>query len=239
MKNSHSESYAAAGVDVTAGYEAVNRIKPLVESTYIPGVIGTLGGFGGLFAPNLEGIQKPVLVSGTDGVGTKLKLAFVLDKHDALVALDHRADDVGSLPGAAEEVLGVADLISGDGDDQTHAHIEGVIHVPRIDLALLGDQVKDGGDGEGGGLDAGGEARLHHAGHIFIKAAAGDVADCADVDSVLEQAPDGLDIDVGGLEQLLTQGAAQLGHMGVQGFGVLAQHLADQRETVGVDTGGA
>ena len=84
MKNSHSESYAAAGVDVTAGYEAVNRIKPLVESTYIPGVIGTLGGFGGLFAPNLEGIQKPVLVSGTDGVGTKLKLAFVLDKHDTV-----------------------------------------------------------------------------------------------------------------------------------------------------------
>ena len=84
MKNSHSESYAAAGVDVTAGYEAVNRIKPLVESTYIPGVIGTLGGFGGLFAPNLEGIRKPVLVSGTDGVGTKLKLAFVLDKHDTV-----------------------------------------------------------------------------------------------------------------------------------------------------------
>ena len=51
MKNSHSESYAAAGVDVTAGYEAVNRIKPLVESTYIPGVIGTLGGFGGLLPP--------------------------------------------------------------------------------------------------------------------------------------------------------------------------------------------
>ena len=84
MKNSHSESYAAAGVDVTAGYAPVNRIKPLVESTYIPGIIGTLGGFGGLFAANLEGIQKPVLVSGTDGVGTKLKLAFVLDKHDTV-----------------------------------------------------------------------------------------------------------------------------------------------------------
>ena len=55
MKNSHSESYAAAGVDVTAGYEAVNRIKPLVESTYIPGVMGSLGGFGGLFAPNVAG----------------------------------------------------------------------------------------------------------------------------------------------------------------------------------------
>ena len=84
MNNSHSESYAAAGVDVTAGYEAVNRIKPLVESTYIPGVMGTLGGFGGLFAPDLAGMKKPVLVSGTDGVGTKLKLAFLMDKHDTV-----------------------------------------------------------------------------------------------------------------------------------------------------------
>ena len=84
MKNSHSESYAAAGVDVTAGYESVNRIKPLVESTYIDGVMGTLGGFGGPFAPNLEGMKKPVLVSGTDGVGTKLKIAFLMDKHDTV-----------------------------------------------------------------------------------------------------------------------------------------------------------
>ena len=84
MKNSHSESYAAAGVDVTAGYEAVNRIKPLVESTYIPGVLGGLGGFGGLFEPQLEGISHPVLVSGTDGVGTKLKIAFLMDKHDTV-----------------------------------------------------------------------------------------------------------------------------------------------------------
>ena len=84
MKNSHSESYAAAGVDVTAGYEAVERIKPMVESTYIPGVMGTLGGFGGMFAPDLSGMKKPVLVSGTDGVGTKLKLAFLMDKHDTV-----------------------------------------------------------------------------------------------------------------------------------------------------------
>ena len=83
-KNSSSASYAAAGVDVTAGYEAVRRIKPMVESTYIPGVLGTLGGFGGMFAPNLEGMKKPVFVSGTDGVGTKLKLAFLMDKHDTV-----------------------------------------------------------------------------------------------------------------------------------------------------------
>ena len=84
MKNSHSESYAAAGVDVTAGYEAVERIKPMVESTYIPGVMGTLGGFGGMFAPDLAGMKKPVLVSGTDGVGTKLRLAMLLNKHDTI-----------------------------------------------------------------------------------------------------------------------------------------------------------
>ena len=82
--NSHSASYAAAGVDVTAGYEAVKRIKPMVESTYIPGVMGTLGGFGGMFAPDMTGMTRPVLVSGTDGVGTKLKLAFLMDKHDTV-----------------------------------------------------------------------------------------------------------------------------------------------------------
>ena len=84
MKNSHSASYAAAGVDVTAGYEAVERIKPMVESTYIPGVMGTLGGFGGMFAPDMAGMKKPVLVSGTDGVGTKLRLAQLMNKHDTI-----------------------------------------------------------------------------------------------------------------------------------------------------------
>ncbi|MEG2097015.1 MAG: phosphoribosylformylglycinamidine cyclo-ligase [Pseudoflavonifractor sp.] len=84
MSISQSDSYAAAGVDVTAGYEAVNRMKPLVESTYIPGVMGTLGGFGGMFAPQVAGMKRPVLVSGTDGVGTKLKIAFLMDKHDTV-----------------------------------------------------------------------------------------------------------------------------------------------------------
>ncbi len=84
MNQSRSQSYADAGVDVTAGYEAVRRIKPMVESTYIPGVMGTLGGFGGMFAPDLSGMKRPVLVSGTDGVGTKLKLAFLMDKHDTV-----------------------------------------------------------------------------------------------------------------------------------------------------------
>ena len=84
MSISKSDSYAAAGVDVTAGYESVNRIKPLVESTNIPGVIGGLGGFGGMFEPQIAGMKRPVTVSGTDGVGTKLKLAFLMDKHDTV-----------------------------------------------------------------------------------------------------------------------------------------------------------
>ncbi len=84
MVNSRSESYKAAGVDVTAGYEAVKQMKPFVESTYIPGVLGSIGGFGGMFEPNIKGMEHPILVSGTDGVGTKLKLAFLMDKHDTV-----------------------------------------------------------------------------------------------------------------------------------------------------------
>lgn len=83
-RNSKSDSYAAAGVDVTAGYEVVDKIKPLVKSTHIPGVLGGIGDFGGQFAPDLTGMTRPVLVSGTDGVGTKLKIAFLLDKHDTV-----------------------------------------------------------------------------------------------------------------------------------------------------------
>lgn len=84
MENSKSDSYAAAGVDVTAGYESVERIKPLVKSTFRQGVIGGLGGFGGLFEPNTAGMKRPVFVSGTDGVGTKLKVAFMMNKHDTV-----------------------------------------------------------------------------------------------------------------------------------------------------------
>ena len=84
MSESRSESYKAAGVDVTAGYEAVKLMKPMVESTFTKGVMGTLGGFGGLFRPDFKGMADPILVSGTDGVGTKLKLAFLMDKHDTV-----------------------------------------------------------------------------------------------------------------------------------------------------------
>ena len=84
MSESHSASYAAAGVDIEAGYKGVQLMKQHVERTVIPGVVSGIGGFGGLFAPDLAGIQDPVLVSGTDGVGTKLKIAQLLDKHDTV-----------------------------------------------------------------------------------------------------------------------------------------------------------
>lgn len=81
---SFSESYKAAGVDVTAGYRAVELMKSHVARTVTPGVLSGLGGFGGLFRPDLSGMKEPVLVSGTDGVGTKLRLAFLMDKHDTI-----------------------------------------------------------------------------------------------------------------------------------------------------------
>ncbi|MCL2109049.1 MAG: phosphoribosylformylglycinamidine cyclo-ligase [Oscillospiraceae bacterium] len=88
MKNSHSESYKSAGVDVVAGYESVKLMRGDVERTHkgVRGVMESIGGFGGLFnlAPYLSGMKEPVLVSGTDGVGTKLKLAFLLDRHDTI-----------------------------------------------------------------------------------------------------------------------------------------------------------
>lgn len=84
MEKSFSESYAAAGVDVTAGYESVELIKSHVKKTNIPGVIGSIGGFGGMFEIGANEYKNPVLVSGTDGVGTKLKLAFLMDKHDTI-----------------------------------------------------------------------------------------------------------------------------------------------------------
>ena len=84
MNKSFSDSYAAAGVDVTAGYKSVELIKSHVKKTVIPGVIGGIGGFGGMFELPLGEYKNPVLVSGTDGVGTKLKLAFLLDKHDTI-----------------------------------------------------------------------------------------------------------------------------------------------------------
>ena len=81
---SYSESYKDAGVDITAGYKAVELMKEHIKKTLTSGAISDIGGFGGLFELDITGITKPVLVSGTDGVGTKLKLAFLMDKHDTV-----------------------------------------------------------------------------------------------------------------------------------------------------------
>ncbi len=83
-EKSFSQSYKSAGVDITAGYKAVELMKNHVARTMTSGVIGGIGGFGGMFELDMTGLTKPVLVSGTDGVGTKLKLAFLLDKHDTV-----------------------------------------------------------------------------------------------------------------------------------------------------------
>ncbi|MBP3310265.1 MAG: phosphoribosylformylglycinamidine cyclo-ligase [Ruminococcus sp.] len=84
MNNSFSESYKKAGVDVTAGYKAVELMKSHIARTMTSGALSGIGGFGGLFELDMTGISKPVLVSGTDGVGTKIKIAFILDKHDTV-----------------------------------------------------------------------------------------------------------------------------------------------------------
>ena len=106
---SRSESYAAAGVDITAGYRAVELMKKHVVRTEIPGVLTGIGGFGGLFEMDLTGITRPVLVSGTDGVGTKLKIAFLMDKHDT-VGIDCVAmcvNDIGLLRRKAAAIPGL------------------------------------------------------------------------------------------------------------------------------------
>ena len=82
MNNSHSESYAAAGVDIEAGYKGVQLMKKHVERTMIPGVVSGIGGFGGLFSPDVSDMKEPILVSGTDGVGTKIRVAQLMGKHD-------------------------------------------------------------------------------------------------------------------------------------------------------------
>ena len=83
-KNSYSASYAAAGVDIVAGYRAVDLMKKHIARTKNEGCLDDVGGFGGCFGLPIAGMEEPVLVSGTDGVGTKLRLAMLLDKHDTI-----------------------------------------------------------------------------------------------------------------------------------------------------------
>ena len=109
--NSYSEAYAQAGVDITAGYKAVELMKSHIARTNTPGVVSDIGGFGGLFSPDLTGMTAPTLVSGTDGVGTKLKLAFLLDKHDT-VGIDCVAMCVNDIICAGAKPLFFLDYIA-------------------------------------------------------------------------------------------------------------------------------
>ena len=84
MSESYSAAYAAAGVDITAGYRAVELMKKHVARTMIPGVTDGIGGFGGLFQLDVSGMARPCLVSGTDGVGTKIRIAQLMDRHDTI-----------------------------------------------------------------------------------------------------------------------------------------------------------
>lgn len=111
MTKSYSDAYKAAGVDVTAGYQAVELMKKHVSHTTTSGVLDSIGGFGGLFAPDMTGMKKPVLVSGTDGVGTKLKLAMLLDKHDT-VGIDCVAMCVNDVVCAGAQPLFFLDYIA-------------------------------------------------------------------------------------------------------------------------------
>ncbi len=108
---SRSDSYAAAGVDITAGYKAVELMKQHIAKTITDGVCSDVGGFGGLFELDLTGITRPVLVSGTDGVGTKLKLAFLMDKHDT-VGIDCVAMCVNDIICAGAKPLFFLDYIA-------------------------------------------------------------------------------------------------------------------------------
>jgi len=108
---SFSESYKKAGVDITAGYKAVELMKKHIARTMTSGVIGDVGGFGGLFGLDLSGISNPVLVSGTDGVGTKLKIAFLMDKHDT-VGIDCVAMSVNDIICAGAKPLYFLDYIA-------------------------------------------------------------------------------------------------------------------------------
>lgn len=142
---SFSESYKAAGVDVTAGYRAVELMKDHVERTKIPGVVSGIGGFGGLFQPDLSGMKTPVFVSGTDGVGTKLKIAFLMDKHDT-VGIDCVAMCVNDVVCCGAKPLFFLDYIAvGKNNPETVADIVGGVAegCVQVGCALVGGETAE------------------------------------------------------------------------------------------------
>ena len=144
-KQSHSESYRAAGVDIEAGYKAVQLMKQHVARTMTPGVVSDIGGFGGLFAPDLTGIREPVLVSGTDGVGTKLKIAFLMDKHDT-VGIDCVAMCVNDVACAGAKPLFFLDYVAVGKNvpERVAAIVSGVAEgCVRAGCALIGGETAE------------------------------------------------------------------------------------------------
>ena len=142
---SKSDAYAAAGVDITAGYKAVELMKQHIAKTMTSGVCSDVGGFGGLFELDLTGITRPVLVSGTDGVGTKLKLAFIMDKHDT-VGIDCVAMCVNDIICSGAKPLFFLDYIAcGKNVPERIADIvEGVCEgCVQSDAALIGGETAE------------------------------------------------------------------------------------------------
>ena len=145
MKNSHSASYAAAGVNIEAGYEGVRLMKAHVDRTIIPGVVSGIGGFGGLFAPDLAGMAEPVLVSGTDGVGTKQRIAQLMDRHDT-VGIDCVAMCVNDIVCCGAKPLFFLDYIAiGKNDPQkVAALVSGVAEgCVQAGCALIGGETAE------------------------------------------------------------------------------------------------
>lgn len=140
-----SQAYTAAGVDIEAGNQFVSRIKDMVKSTFTPGVATDIGGFGGLFKPDVAGMEAPMLVAGADGVGTKLKLAFLFDRHDTvgidLVAMS--VNDVlvqGAKPLFFLDYFATGKLESGVAEQVVSGVCEGC---RRSDCALLGGETAE------------------------------------------------------------------------------------------------
>jgi len=219
-----STAYKAAGVDVEAGYEAVKLMKEHVNKTFTPGVLSGLGGFGGLFELG-GGMKNPVLVSGTDGVGTKLRLAFIMDKHDTigqdcvamcandiacsgakpLFFLDYLAVGKNVPTRIAEIVKGVADgclqagaaLIGGE-----TAEMPGFYDVDEYDLAgfCVGvvdkDKIVDGKNAKAGDLLVGiGSSGVHSNGYSLVRKIFN--LDVPEAKERLMQTPSGLDKSLG------------------------------------------
>lgn len=142
---SFSQSYAAAGVDIQAGYQGVKLMKKHVERTVIPGVVSGIGGFGGLFAPDLNGMKEPILVSGTDGVGTKLRVAQLMDRHNT-IGIDCVAMCVNDIICCGAKPLFFLDYIAiGKNDPEKVASIvEGVAEgCVRAGCALIGGETAE------------------------------------------------------------------------------------------------